>query len=74
MNAKLGRYATVFLAIFVAGALYGVCWEHYRTGDINILGPATVEELAQVRAGMTKPTRQSVSIPLRTNANLPAQP
>ncbi len=70
MNARFGKYILVSLVIFTVGVLYGAVWQRDMSEGVKALGPATYGELAQIRAGMTKPVRVLASAPIRTTAGL----
>ena len=72
MRAKFKTYAAMLLGVFLLGALYGVLLDHYYAVEAPAFtGPATVEDLAGIRASMTKPSPPPVKIPDATNAIRP---
>lgn len=72
MKTKFKTYAVVLLIGFVMGMLYGALLGHCCSEEMPVCtGPATVEELAKVRASSPKHIPAQVKVRDSTNTKPP---
>jgi hypothetical protein len=48
------KFTALFLAAFVIGSLYGAVWERCTAEQMLVTTPATADELAKAKAGLSR--------------------
>jgi hypothetical protein len=74
MNLTFGNCAVLVMAIFLLGAGYGAMWNQCVTSASTFTKPTTTEELATMRASLSRSSTSPAPQQLLTNAIDEPQP